>query len=223
MNVPKSYKDISLSKYQEIYPILERILNESDEDKRYFIQLELLEAFGVDHKQLNIGQIAKLTKQLSFLKSNEYKLVWKYLWIKGNLYKAENNAEKLITGQYVSIKEIAKGGLIDNLHNIAPICYKKFKWIYRYKEGKESKTKFFKFVYTDENHTELVEWFKTCPSNKVLPIVFFCLKVLEHSITNTQTYLKAKEIIKTRELELLDILSKENISINGDGSLQLTK
>jgi len=203
MKLPKNYRQLPLEKYQEVFPIVKRILLEEDEDKRYFIQLELLEAFGVDHSDLNIGEIAKLIKRISFLKSNPYQLVHKRFMFKGRIYKAVNNPEKLNTGQYMSIKMLCHDNIISELHNIAPICYKQLT-IKGYK-------------YTDKDHTELAEWFKKQPASKSLPIVFFCLKVYEHWTKNTDTYCQAMKIIQSIVLEAQELQSEKNFLIDGAG------
>lgn len=213
MALPYSYKDVSVEKYQEIFPTLQKILAEEDPEKKDEHQIQLLAMFGFP--DLTVEKRIKALKQISFLSSNEYKLVHKHLWIKGKLYKAENNVEKLLTSQYISIKTIIQEGeVIPHLTNLAPLCYKRFKWKHKYKEGKVERTKYFSFVYDSSDHTELSEWFKTAPCHKVLPLVFFCSIVYKHWIQNTEAYLNSQKIIKE---EMKKLLSDESFLNTGLG------
>lgn len=219
MKLPKSYKEISVEKYQELFPTLQKVLTEQDDDKKHEFQKELCKILGYPIDHLTIGEQAKAIKRISFLKSNEYKLVYKYLWIKGKLYKAENDINKLLTSQYISIKTIIQDGeVIPHLADLAPLCYKRFKWKHKYMEGKVQHTKYFTFVYDASNHTELSEWFKTAPCNKVLPLVFFCSMVFKHWIQSTEAYLNSQRIIKEREKEIRELLLEGNFLNIGAGT-----
>lgn len=217
-SLPKSYKDLSVEKYQELFPTIQKAINEPDDDKRYELSLELCRLLGNPIDSLTIREQAKAIKQISFLKTNQYELVYKYIWIKGVLYKAENDVEKLLAGQYVSIKTIIQDGeIVPHLDKLAPLCYKRFKFKHQWNEGGVKRTKYFSFVYDSDNHNELSDWFKTASCHKALPIVFFCSMVYRHWIRNTAAYLNSQKILKVREEEINQLLSDENFINTGLG------
>lgn len=209
MTLPNSYKDITVEKYQEIYPTIQLVTQlEGLESLDQWVKI-ISSLSGKSVEQVEAIELDKLKsyiKQLSFLLSNEYKLVHKHVWIKG-FYKAVNKAERLNTAQYVSIKTFLQDGkLVDNLHHIAACSYKKLTL-----KG---------WKYKGNNHDKLSEAFLKMPCHKVLPLVFFCLTIYKYWMENTEVYLSSQRIIKQREREIAELIRDPNFINIGVGTLQ---
>jgi hypothetical protein len=197
MSLPKSYKDLTIEKYQEIYPLIQGI-NE-------LAGLEYLERWGAislafGHDNLQISQI----KELAFLTKNEYTLLYKHLWINGWLYRACNDVDQTNAAQILSIKTfLTQGDHIEQLHNIAACSYKKLTW-----RG---------WKYKGEGHVKLAAAFKKKSCHKVLPVVFFCFNVLKNVMLNSEAYLQSMRIIKNRMEEIRLMQLEKNFTNIGGG------
>lgn len=208
--IPKSYKQITVKQYQDIYPDIKILLTSDNTDLKAVAWVSIISYLSGKSKDyvesLEISKVKALTKQLSFLVTNDYQLVKKYTWINGSLYRALNEAEKLNTAQYVSIKTFLQSGdMIEQLHNLAACSYKKLTW-----KG---------WVYDGKDHVKLAESFKAKSCHDVLPIVFFCSKVFRHWMENTGVYLKSMEILK----EHIKEMQEANFISTGDGMQLLMK
>lgn len=197
--LPKSYKDISVKKYQEIAPLLEGIND--------LTGIDYLERWGKIADSLGMDDITfEQIKQLAFLTRNDYVFLYKYLWVSGRLYKATNNVDDANSGQILSIKTfLSQGDVISQLHNIAACTYKKLTlkgWV------------------VDKNHNKLAEALQKKSCHKILPVVFFCSNVLKSVMTNSVVYSEAMKTIQERMKEIHRIISEGNFTITGDGLQQ---
>jgi hypothetical protein len=215
MKLPKSLNDISVEKYQELHPYLFK----DDLDSKIKV-LSLVSGLSIKHltEVVDSETLKKCFHKIRFLRNENYPILYKYIWIKGSLYKRVENERKLTTGQYVGIKSfLTKGSYIEMLPDLAPCCYRKFRLRYQYKVGDKTLTKWFGFFYDSDNHEELREAFKKKSAHKVLPVVFFCSKVLLVLIKDTEDYTNSLKIIKERMQELQEMISEEASMIIGDG------
>lgn len=211
MKLPKSHKDIPVSKYQEIYPHLQLALNSEIEMIRldeWVNIISILSGLMVDQvEDLDYKDVKAAKTQLSFLTQDNPQFVKKFIWVKGSLYKGTNNAEDLNTSQIVAIKTfLSQGGTVEQLHNVAPCCYKKLTW-----KG---------WKFNGSNHKELSEAFLSKPVSDVLPLVFFCSKVLLTLILDSEHYSNSLKIISRRMEEVNQAILEGSFLNTGDGTLQ---
>jgi len=107
--------------------------------------------------KLPLGKIKKIFNDCGY--ASPSKGITKYLWIKGMLYKACLDCTELNTGQYIDLKNFAKQGINENLHNLLAIIYKP--------------------VLGKVEHSKLANDILDVKLNKVYGIVFFYSAVLE--------------------------------------------
>ena len=203
MKLPKSLKDITLEEYQGIVPLLK----DTDIDKWISIIAILSGKSNTEIEDIDTGVFKQYRSQLQFLLEPSGQLVKKHVWINGSLYRGTNNADKLNTSQYVAIKTFLNdGNPYEQLHNLAPCCYKKLTW-----KG---------WKYIGEDHVKLSNAFLKKPVYDVMPLVFFCSKVLSNSMVSTEVYLQSLTLIKKRMAEVQKAISEGSFSPVGVGTLQ---
>jgi len=217
VKLPKSLKDIKVKQYQTIAPLL------SDLNLDTWINImSILSGKTTEQiEDIDTGTFKKYRKQLQFLLADKPQFVKKYLWINGSLYKGTNNADDLNTSQYVAIKTfLSQGSPVEQLHNIAPCCYKRFKFRHQYKSGNKIVTKYLGFFYNGDDHVKLSEAFLNKPTSDVLPLVFFCFRVLYNSTIDSEAYLEAQKVIANRMEEIHQLILDESFLSTGVGTPQ---
>jgi len=203
MNLPYSLKDITVEKYQEVAPLL----TEMDLDKWIQVMAILSSKTIEEVEDIDTKDFRRYKSQLSFLVCETQTLIKKFIWIGGSLYRGTNNAEDLNTSQIVAIKTfLNQGGAIEQLHNLSPCCYRKLT------------LKGWKF--NGDDHIKLSKAFLKKPAGDILPIVFFCSKVLLNSIQDSETYSNSLKIVKDRMEEINLAILDGSFSITGGGTLQ---
>lgn len=206
VKLPKSLKDIPVKQYQAVHPLL----SDLSLDGWINIMALLSDKSTGEIEDIDTKVFKKYRKQLQFLLEDKPQYVKKYLWVNGSLYKGTNNADDLNTAQYVAIKTfLSQGSPVEQLHNLAACSYKKLTI-----KG---------WKYIGDNHVKLSDAFLNKPTSDVLPLVFFCLKVLYNSMESSEAYLQAQKIIAERMEEIHQLISEESFSITGDGMLQSTR
>ena len=203
MKLPNSLKDIKVKQYQTIAPLL------SDLNLDTWIKImSILSGKTTEQiEDIDTGTFKKYRKQLQFLLADKPQFVKKYLWINGSLYKGTNNADDLNTSQYVAIKTfLSQGSPVEQLHNIAPCCYKKLTF-----KG---------WKYNGDDHVKLSEAFLNKPTSDVLPLVFFCFRVLYNSTIDSEAYLEAQKVIASRMEEIHQLILDESFLSTGVGTPQ---
>lgn len=213
MKVPKSFNQVTVSQYQRISPIYQKIEKESDpitiaSDWCRIISI-LTDKTPADIEAMPIDKLKAIIKSLNWLVNGNIKpKKRKYLFIKGRLHKAKLDAKQFNTAQYVEIKTfLSRGNWIEEMHNILASIY--------------SPLTFKGFKHNGETHQERAEFFKTVPVSKVYPVVFFYSVQFKDSMKRIQEYglkmLKEKQkeidqhLIQTLKLVLEDI---------GDGTVR---
>lgn len=203
MKLPNSLKDIKVKQYQTIAPLL------SDLNLDTWIKImSILSGKTTEQiEDIDTGVFKKYRKQLQFLLADKPQFVKKYLWINGSLYRGTNNADDLNTSQYVAIKTfLSQGSPVEQLHNIAPCCYKKLTL-----KG---------WKYNGDDHVKLSEAFLNKPTSDVLPLVFFCFRVLYSSTIDSEAYLEAQKVIANRMEEIHQLILDESFLNTGVGTPQ---
>jgi len=203
VKLPNSLKDIKVKQYQTIAPLL------SDLNLDTWIKImSILSGKTTEQiEDIDTGVFKKYRKQLQFLLADKPQFVKKYLWINGSLYKGTNNADDLNTSQYVAIKTfLSQGSPVEQLHNIAPCCYKKLTF-----KG---------WKYNGDDHVKLSEAFLNKPTSDVLPLVFFCFRVLYNSTIDSEAYLEAQKVIANRMEEIHQLILDESFLSTGVGTPQ---
>ena len=213
MKVPKSFSQVTVSQYQRISPIYQKIEKESDpitiaSDWCRIISI-LTDKTPADIEAMPIDKLKAIIKSLNWLVNGNIKpKKRKYLFIKGRLHKAKLDAKQFNTAQYVEIKTfLSRGNWIEEMHNILASIY--------------SPLTFKGFKHNGETHQERAEFFKTVPVSKVYPVVFFYSVQFKSSMKRIQEYglkmLKEKQkeidqhLMSTLKLVLEDI---------GDGTVR---
>ncbi len=215
MKLPVSYKDLRVKDYQSIHPFIK--------DKMTFDDwmTVLSKVCGLTIAELETIPLKKLKDYfvlISFLGKLPSINNRKYLRVGKHLLKKETDAENLCVAQYATIKELCKdGNAIQNIHHIAACSYRIFKVRHKYMESGVQKSKWFSFVYDANYHKEISESILTKNIQSVYGVVFFCSKALKHLMVNTEDYLKAQEVIREREQEILRMIQEGTLLTSGDG------
>lgn len=213
MKVPKSFKQVSVSQFQELLPIYKKTLTESDNIKLIDLWCNIIAILAdcqlEEVEALPIPKIKEIVKGLGWLNADVYQGQKKYvLFTKGKLYKAPRTAKAFNTARYIEYQTFMgrKGGLIENLHLILATIYQPY------------------FDNSKQTHEERANVFKDVMMADVYPVVFFYTNVWKNSIKRIQEYgLRiAKEKNKEAE-ELLMSTLREVLENIGDGTVQLTK
>lgn len=214
MKLPKSLKDISVQQYQEIHPSILKLSELTDTLEKALEWCKIISVLTVKHvdeiEAIDLNVLKGYIKQLSFLMDDSERLITKYIWINGSLYKGTNNAEGLNASQVVAIKTfLSQGNYIDQMHNLAPCVYKKLTW-----KG---------WKYNGSDHIKVSNAIAKKSSYDIIPVVFFCSRVLRNLMEGSEHYLQAKKIIADRMVEISrQVLEESSLNI-GDGTPQLTK
>ncbi len=214
MKLPKSLKDISVQQYQEIHPSILKLSELTDTLEKALEWCKIISVLTVKHvdeiEAIDLNVLKGYIKQLSFLMDDSERLITKYIWINGSLYKGTNNAEGLNASQVVAIKTfLSQGNYIDQMHNLAPCVYKKLTW-----KG---------WKYNGSDHIKVSNAILKKSSYDIIPVVFFCSRVLRNLMEGSEHYLQAKKIIADRMVEISrQVLEESSLNI-GDGTPQLTK
>jgi hypothetical protein len=214
VKLPKSLKDISVQQYQEIHPSILKLSELTDTLEKALEWCKIISVLTVKHvdeiEAIDLNILKGYIKQLSFLMDDSERLITKYIWINGSLYKGTNNAEGLNASQVVAIKTfLSQGNYIDQMHNLAPCVYKKLTW-----KG---------WKYNGSDHIKVSNAILKKSSYDIIPVVFFCSRVLRNLMEGSEHYLQAKKIIADRMVEISrQVLEESSLNI-GDGMPQLTK
>ncbi len=214
MKLPKSLKDISVQQYQEIHPSILKLSELTDTLEKALEWCKIISVLTVKHvdeiEAIDLNVLKGYIKQLSFLMDDSERLITKYIWINGSLYKGTNNAEGLNASQVVAIKTfLSQGNYIDQMHNLAPCVYKKLTW-----KG---------WKYNGNDHIKVSNAIAKKSAYDIIPVVFFCSRVLRNLMEGSEHYLQAKKIIADRMVEISrQVLEESSLNI-GDGMPQLTK
>lgn len=194
MKLPVSYNHITVRQYQSIQPLL---IDKMTLDDKISV-LARLSGKTVEYiENLKINTLKKYFILISYLTEYPKSKLRKYLFIKGKLFKADTEADNLTTAQYCSIKTFCEGGKqIENLDKICAVVYKRLTW-----KGWRNDVK---------NFDKDCEMFKEIGLGKVYGVVFFCSIVLTYLMENTEDYLKAQQVIKEREQEVMNIILEGN-------------
>lgn len=194
MNVPKSFKQVSVEQFQELLPTYKKAVTETDSLKvvEYWIniiailsdcQLEEVEA-------LPITKIKAIIKSLNWLNDSKFTGRRKHTFYhNGKLYKAVKEAKEFNTGRYIEYKTFLGKGMIPNLHYILATIYHPY----------------FK---SNQTHEERANEFKKAKMLDVCPTVFFYTRVWQNSIRDIQAYglRLAKEKTMEAEAVLMETL-----------------
>jgi hypothetical protein len=211
VKLPKSLKEITVQQYQEIHPSILKVTELSDPLDINLEWCRIISILTVKHvdeiESLDLDVIKGYKKQLSFLLEDKERLITKFIWINGCLYKGTNNAEGLNASQVVAIKTfLSQGNYIDQMHNLAPCVYKKLTW-----KG---------WKYNGNDHIKISNKILKKSSYDIIPVVFFCSKVLKNLMESSEPYLKAKKIIQERIVEISRLALEESSLSTGVGTLQ---
>jgi hypothetical protein len=190
--LPTSWKDITLSDYQKIYPTI--ISPDYDTDLERFIEIACI----LTETTINTVPI-KEVKVLSFLMSPDAipTKVPKAFSFKNKLYKTEIDFNKISGGQYIDLTSYTRepDDIIKNMHFLMAIMSSPCNWI-----GIKKK-------YDAEEMIKRAELFKQLPITIVYPLcVFFCQN-LANSITSMQTYLVEQSEKLVKDLQRMSRLT----------------
>lgn len=178
--MPESWKEITISQFQKIYPIIKSDDYDSTIDKYLDIAAILCSRSISD---IPITEINKLSFLLNIEAIPKQRPA--YVQHKGKLYKPIYDISKLSGGQYIDLSTYTSDAdtLIKNLHYvIAIMCEERSLFVFKKK-------------YTPDNVKRRAEIFKELPISIAYPMaVFFCTYSdnLTHSISG---YLK--RVVKT--------------------------
>lgn len=216
MKLPKSFKGISVDKYQRILPIYQKIEKETDS---IVIASEWCKIIAIlsdkkphDIEALPIDKLKRIIKGLAFLNDAQIKAKpSKYLMLGGTLYRAKTQAKHFNTAQYAEIKTFLQGGnWIGEMHKLLASMYSPLTW-----SG---------FRHDGAGHETHANRFKKASVAKVYPTVFFYSIQFKNSIKRIQEYglRRAQEENKKAE-GLLMLTLRETLESIGDGTPQSTK
>lgn len=211
LNLPNSYDDISIGKYIELKPILDKEFNNPVE-RVVMLLAVLTEKKTNDIRQLKVSEVIEINKQLDFLDVGiRNDVVSDIVEVDGKMFKLVYNAKELNAGQYTSVmthlKDIGEDGHLayTKIHNIlASISYPVELYKGKVKQ-KEIEPNYFK--ETSElfyNHFSI---------SAAYPVAVFFSKLSKKLTTITQDYLSKKyqeEIDKAMEI----------LSNTGDGGVR---
>lgn len=175
-NIPTSWDDITLKKFQEINKYY------SDKDKHFDVRevIHILADKTIDEvNELPAEFLQIIMEKLSFIeKEPEVKEPTNKIEISKETYQI-NFMEKLKTGEYVSVDNILKADSNDYASILAILCRK---------EGE---------IYDSKFEAELFEqrkkMFEEQPITKILPIIGFFLNLYILLVTPSQLFSKVEE------------------------------
>lgn len=175
-NIPTSWDDITLKKFQEINKYY------SDKDKEFDVReiIHIMTDKTIDEvNELPAEFLQIIMEKLSFLQVEpEQQEPSNKIEVNNEIYQI-NFMEKLKTGEYVSVDNILKADSNDYASILAILCRK---------EGE---------IYDSKFEAELFEerrkMFEEQPITKILPIIGFFLNLYIVSVTPSRLFSKVEE------------------------------
>lgn len=184
MQVPKSWKDITISRFIAAYDILQ--LNfDSELDKEVAYMAAICNTTEEAILKLPIPEFKRLAKELQFVSDLESigTRFPKWFAINGRAFRPIADMTKVTAGQYTDLSHFTQqeDGIIHNLHNImAVVCLP-----------------FFQRQYKGYKHERLAAFFKENMSMSIAyPIALFFCAVFLISIPDTLDYSGETELAK---------------------------
>lgn len=211
MRVPISLNQITISQYQEAYPIWQSISKEKDAEKvltKWANVIAILADCQTDEVEaLPISRLKTYIQRLSALLNSEPKSkVKRFVILKGKLYRASLNELELSPGQYIDILTfLEREGIVPAMHKIlasiySPLTIKGFRQNARY-------------------HSEHAAKFRQASFGKLYPTVFFYSKRSNNLIKTIQDYgISQAEKQMRKAQKLLDQTLKESLESIGAGT-----
>lgn len=216
MNIPKSFREVTVEQYQELLPIYKKIVDESDAEKVILGWVNIIAILADcqtdEVESLPIEKLDKIIRSLEWLVQGHFPAARrKYMFFKGRLYKATLNANEFNVARYVEIKTfLGRGGVVPELHNLLASIYTPLTL-----KG---------WVNDSTKHKERSELFKKAKVGKVYPTVFFYSKVWNNSIRDIQAYgIKKAEMNLKKADDILMQTLREILDDIGGGTAQSTK
>lgn len=209
MKVAKGWHQVTVAQFQELLPIYKRVQTEEDSVKWLSLWANIIAILAdcqtEEVEALDLEEINKIIKSLSWL--NDKHLPHpkrKYLFIKGRLYRATDEAKKFTTAQYVEYKTfLGRGNVISEMHYLLATIYHP--------------------VFGDKEHDEKARMFLNVPVSKVYPMVFFYANEYRNSIKRIEEYgirLMKEEMKKADEALMLTL--REILENIGGGTVSST-
>lgn len=179
--IPFDFNKITVRQYQVLNQILESDADLLDKQINAIAYFMGKSSVWVESLPLDIFKY--YSSQLTFVKNpNINTKLKKYVFIKGRLFKAETEFEKLLSGQYIDLKELSKdGNSINNLHKLLACIYKPV---------------FFKY-----NHKECSDLMLDAKLGDVYGLLFFCSLELERLSPYIQMCLEESATLIEREMK----------------------
>jgi hypothetical protein len=238
ITIPESWAEIKLANYQEY---IEYVKNQDDNKPFYKKLVEIISILTDTDEEilykLPYESLFEIQNNMKFLEDEPTALFKNIIEVKGKKYGFQKNLHQLSLGEWIDLEHYASQDIIQNLHYIAAILYRKV-----VSEGDE----YFDYEIEDYKNVKIqgqAEMFKY--ELNVVDIygiaVFFYLFINE-SLTNTLFCLNQEKMAVMTEQEMEQVLMntiellrdseakkrlkqliEKSRSENGDGSISYTK
>lgn len=209
ISLPKDFNEITVGQFQECY-----FINKSDPSLEGWARIISILSGKPYEEVINyqVDVLKAIKKRLLFLLDDEdlNTKVKKYIYVKGHVYKAVYEANKLSAAQGIDLKEFMKGDMdqkdiiVENAHKLLASIYLRLGW-----SG---------FKYRGDIHQEVSEDFKKCKVGDVWGTLFFYSSVFPKLTQCFQDSMKESlEIIQEHAQALELWASKKDSITTGDG------
>ncbi len=211
MKLPRSYNDITIEQYQEIYPLLKS----RPSVEQWITVIAKLSGHSEDYyMDMPVRDLKRVIFKLQFLLSPELNTkVKRYALINGRIYKAVYKANELTTAQGIDLKEFQKptpgqsvqDRVIENAHYMLASIYLPLSW-----KG---------FKYNSSKHQQASNDFKKARLGDVFGTLFFYSVVYEQLMIAIEASGKeALEVISPHMEKVLEWARNNPSGSTGGGS-----
>lgn len=201
IKVATSWSDVTVRQFIELSKVKELGFDELDTSLRVISILSGVD--DVDLVNISLSDLKRLSAKTDFIKTNRYEKLEDFsLKLKGQRYRIEWDATKLVAGEYIDIQNYISKGAHENIHKIMASYIKPVNLFGFRKKGCYKKSKEGKWLQTVESRaitSELILDHLTM--DKVFSINGFFLNRWKRLTEATQVYLEQKKRIQMKKLK----------------------